>query len=86
MMGVEYPKSHDVGNVFEIACNEMDIDIALDVLNRLKDISLDLAKKRSPAFYLEIIYTKKNAEKAKTDAEFVLDFTETLSQHLRTGH
>ena len=85
MMCVEYPKSHDVGSVFARVCNERKLNIDSNVLIRITEVSRDLAKKRSPAFYMEEIYTQEEAEKAKADAEFVMNFAESLSKKLRTG-
>ena len=85
IMGVEYPKSHDVGEVFELTCIQNGIMVENTVLIRIKQISYELAKDRSPAFYIEKIYNEENAEKAKTDAEFVMNFAESLSTKLKAG-
>jgi len=85
IMGVEYPKSHDVGEVFELTCIQNGIMVENTVLIRIKQISYELAKDRGPAFYIEKIYNKEEAEKAKVDAEFVINFAESLSTKLRAG-
>jgi len=85
IMGVEYPKNHDIGGVFSLVCMEMDLNVKPEELVALKEISSDLAKKRSPAFYMEEIYSKQDAEKAKADAEKVMNFAKALAEKLKTG-
>jgi HEPN domain-containing protein len=82
-MGIEYPKVHDVGNVFEKACIQKEIDIDSQLLQEIKSISSDLAEKRSPAFYMEIDYTKQQAEKAMQSAEKVFAVATQLSENLK---
>jgi HEPN domain-containing protein len=83
MMGVEYPKSHDVGWLFGRVCIEMGLKVESKELEVLKDISFDLAEARSPAFYEERIYNKQDADKAKAGAEKVLNFAESFAKTLR---
>jgi HEPN domain-containing protein len=83
MVGVEYPKSHDVGTVFELACIQSGIEVDNVDMISIKQISFELAKDRAPAFYIEKIYSRDYAEKAKADAEFVLNFAEALSVKLK---
>jgi HEPN domain-containing protein len=85
MIGIEYPKSHDIGPAFTHVCIERNFDVDPEKLIKIKDISKNLAEKRGPAFYAERIYTQEDAEKAKADAEFVMNFAESLSKKLRTG-
>jgi len=85
MIGIEYPKSHDIGSVFTRVCIERNLGVDPEELNKINDISKNLAEKRGPAFYAERIYIQKDAEKAKADAEFVMNFAESLSKKLRTG-
>jgi len=85
MMCIEYPKSHDVGKLFISASLDKGIYIDPSDFIRIEALSKDLAEKRSPSFYMEVIYTQQNAEKAKADAEFVMNFAESLSKKLRTG-
>ena len=56
MIGVEYPKNHDVGGVFGRVCVEMDLKVKPKELDELKSISSDLADVRASAFYMEEIY------------------------------
>ena len=82
MMGVEYPKSHDVGGIFERVCVERGIEVDLQVLKELGRISSYLAEARAPAFYMERIYNKQDADKAKADAGKVLSFAESFAKML----
>lgn len=82
MMGVEYPKSHRVGEVFRRVCVEKGLKINPDQLDEFEDISSYLAEERAPAFYMEKTYSKQNADKAKADAEKVLHFAESLAKTL----
>ncbi|MEM3869797.1 MAG: HEPN domain-containing protein [Candidatus Korarchaeum sp.] len=52
LLGVEYPKSHDVSLALERAREEVGMpDWLRDEVEDLKRISMDLAMKRGPAFY-----------------------------------
>lgn len=83
MMGVEYPKNHDVSGILARACVEMGLEIGPKELAELRRISSYLADARSPAFYMERIYNKQDADKAKADAEKVLSFAESFAETLR---
>jgi HEPN domain-containing protein len=82
-MGVEYPKSHDASGVFEKACIQKGIDIDKEFLQEIKAISSDLAEKQAPAFYMEIDYTRQQAEKAMQSAEKVFAVANKLSEDLK---
>ena len=82
IMGAEYPKSHDVGGIFRRVCVERGIKVESQELAELKEISAYLADERAPAFYVEKIYSKKDADKAKTDAEKVLNFAKSFAKTL----
>jgi HEPN domain-containing protein len=82
-IGIEYPKVHDVGDVFERACIQKSINIDSQVLQEIKDISSDLAEKRGPAFYMEIDYTKQQAEEAMQSGEKVFAAASQLSENLK---
>jgi hypothetical protein len=69
--------------VFVRVCDEIGIKLEPELVIKIKDISEDLADKRSPAFYMERIYKQEDGEKAKADAEFVLNFAEALSVKLK---
>ena len=83
MMGVEYPKSHDVGAIFGRVCVERGLEVESKKLAELGDISLYLANERAPAFYVERIYDKKDADRAKADAEKVLGFAKSFAETLK---
>lgn len=82
MMGIEYPKVHDVGDVFEIACNQKEIDISEEVLQEIKEVSTKLSEERAPAFYMEKMYTKQEAQKAMQSAKKVIEEVRELSIRL----
>ncbi len=86
MMGVEYPKVHDVGDVFEMACTEKGIDISEKILQEIKEVSTKLAEERAPAFYMEKVYTKQEAEEAMQSAEKVLEEVRKLAERLKAGY
>jgi len=81
-MGVEYPKSHHVGGIFGRVCIERGLKVEPKQLDEFENISSYLADARAPAFYMEKIYNKQNADKAKTDAENVLNFARSFAKTL----
>ncbi|MBM3240766.1 hypothetical protein FJZ31_31165 [Candidatus Poribacteria bacterium] len=70
--------------VFEKACIQKGIDIDKEFLQEIKAISFDLAEKRAPAFYMETMYTKQQAEKAMQSAEKVFTVANQLSEKLKS--
>lgn len=82
LMYVEYPKSHDIGTIFADVCIKNGIDIDNIDLFKIKSLSKNLAEKRGAAFYMEKDYNEIDAEQAKSDAEFVMNFVESLSKKL----
>ena len=83
LMGVEYPKTHDVGDIFVKVCEEKKIKIDEKVLIEMQQISRQLAEDRAPAFYIEKEYTQEQAEEALQSAKKVLDEAERLTQRLK---
>ncbi|MEK6776716.1 MAG: HEPN domain-containing protein [bacterium] len=77
LVGIEYPKSHRVGPVL-LESNLHD-DIPRDTLERMSEISDELARERESAFYgseegpAEELFTKVDAEEAITMAAYTLD-------------
>ncbi len=71
ILGVEYPKIHDVGTVFYEQTKAKGIRIEEKDLEKIKLISSQLAKEREASFYMEKDYIKEEAEEAKEGAEFV---------------
>lgn len=71
-LGYDYPKHHDVANLFREACKTKNVSIPGIALKRICDASADLAEKRGLAFYIEETYGSENAQKAVEEADFVL--------------
>jgi HEPN domain-containing protein len=72
ILGVDYPKVHDIAPVF---CRQLRQKRGVEeseVLQRIEEVSLWLAQARTPSFYFERDYTSEDAEQAAEDAEFVL--------------
>ncbi|MFB0546311.1 MAG: HEPN domain-containing protein [Anaerolineae bacterium] len=65
MMGIEYPREHDVGGVFEGVCREKGIEIEIETLDQIKRTSSRLARERVPAFYMEELYNEEQARRSK---------------------
>lgn len=72
ILGVDYPKIHDVGPVFKEQARSKLAHIKEDTLERVLEISFWLGEARAPSFYLEKDYGEGDAQKALEDAEFVL--------------
>ena len=71
ILGIEYPKIHDVGTVFYEQAKAKGVKIEEKDLEKIKFISSQLTKEREASFYMEKDYIKEEAEEAKEDAEFV---------------
>jgi HEPN domain-containing protein len=82
LMGVESPKTHDVGDTFAKICTEKKIDIKGRELTEMQQISHQLAQDRAPAFYMEKEYTREQANQALQSAEKVLTGAQELTQRL----
>ena len=85
MMGIEYPKVHDVGDIFEDACRGKGVDLEKEIFQEIREISASLADERSPAFYMERTYTQRKAQEAMRGAERVLEEAEEIARQLRGG-
>ena len=83
LMGVEAPKTHDVGDTFAKICTEKKIAIESGKLAEMQRISLQLARDRAPAFYMEKEYTREQANQSLLSAETVLTEAQELSQRLK---
>ncbi len=86
LVGIEYPKSHRVGDV--LLESNLRADVSLKTLKRLAEISDELAREREPAFYgseegpAEELFTKADAEDALAMAAYTLDvITGLLKKH-----
>jgi hypothetical protein len=82
IMGIEYPKEHDVSDVFERACREKGIEVGIEALDQMKRISSRLARDSAPAFYMERFYSQEQAKEAKEGAELVLGVARELKGRL----
>ena len=73
ILGVDYPKIHDVAPVFsKNAKTKIEKENAA-VLQRIEQISKWLGLARAPSFYLEREYVEEDARKALKDSKFVLN-------------
>ncbi|MBO3803775.1 MAG: HEPN domain-containing protein [Candidatus Brockarchaeota archaeon] len=79
-VGVEYPKEHDVGRILRAVKDRFPEWFRMET-GKLSEISRDLADKRAPSLYgIESsgkapsdIFGKDDAEKALSDAKYVLN-------------
>jgi HEPN domain-containing protein len=72
ILGVDYPKVHDIAPVFSQQLRQKRGVGESEVLRRIEEVSLWLAQARTPSFYFERDYSSEDAERAAEDAEFVL--------------
>ena len=72
ILGVDFPKVHDVGPVFVEQMQRKGSHMPLETLEEIRRISAWLSEARAPAFYLERVYGEGDARRALTEAEFVL--------------
>ena len=82
LMGVESPKTHEVGDTFAKICTEKKIAIESGKLAEIQQISHQFAHDRAPALYMEKEYTRAQANQALQSAGTVLTEAEELSQKL----
>ncbi|NWF93004.1 MAG: HEPN domain-containing protein [Syntrophaceae bacterium] len=73
ILGVEYPKIHDVGKIFEEMVKKKIGEFDEEVMKRVVRISARLAEDRGPSFYGEKIFKREEAGEAYSDAKFVFD-------------
>lgn len=78
LLGIEYPKIHDVGKVFADVVQRKVGTMESEILEKIIHISTRLSEDRAPAFYGERSYGKEEAEEAHFDALFVLDKVKEL--------
>lgn len=72
ILGVDYPKVHDVAPLFSEQLSKKREISYFEVLRRIEDISLWLSQSRAASFYFEREYVAEDAEHAFEDASFVL--------------
>lgn len=80
IIGIEYPKEHDIGEFFVKALRRKGIKIK-DVQNII-EISDTLSEQRLPAFYREKDCTKEEAEDASKKARWIFEFVKKLLEKL----
>jgi len=72
ILGVDYPKVHDVGFIFAEQARTKVPNVQEDTLERIKSVSTWLGEVRAPSFYMERDYTEEDAKQAFEEASFVL--------------
>ncbi len=78
ILGIEYPKVHDIGKIFaRSARSRVDI-VDEETLKKIVFISTQLSKDRAPSFYGERLYGRKEAEEAYHNAFFVFNKVKEL--------
>ncbi len=78
ILGIEYPKIHDVGKVFADVVQRKVGTMESEILEKIIHISTRLSENRAPAFYGERSYGEGEAKEAHCDALFVLDKVKEL--------
>lgn len=73
ILGIDYPKVHDVAPLFSEKFQEKRGLVDPQVFQRIEEISFWLSQSRTPSFYFEREYEEEDAEKAFNDANFVLE-------------
>lgn len=73
MLGVDYPKVHDVAPLFSDQVRQKRGIDEPTILQRIEEVSLWLAQSRAPSFYFDREYSPEDAEQALQDAAFVLN-------------
>lgn len=72
ILGVDFPKVHDVGPVFVEQMRRKGGQVPEEILAEIQRISAWLSEARAPALYLERVYGEADAQRAFAEAEFVL--------------
>ena len=72
-LGVEYPKVHDVGKIFEQTLKKKVSDFDQETIGKIIRISARLAEDRGPSFYGEKRFDREEAAEAYSNAKFVYD-------------
>lgn len=73
VLGIDYPKVHDVAPVFTTEARSRIVDLRQLDLERIEEISFWLSQARAPSFYMEKDYSEADAEKAFADATWLAD-------------
>lgn len=80
MIGIEYPRKHDIGDVFIEQMTRFSQDE--ENLKKIAAISSRLTKEREASFYMERIYSESAAKEALEGARFVYEYAEGLLRSL----
>ena len=72
ILGVDFPKVHDVGPVFVEQARGKGGQVPEGILEEIRRISAWLSEARAPAFYLDRTYGEADAQRAFAEAQFVL--------------
>jgi len=78
VLGVEYPKVHDVGAIFAERVMIVLPETESALVEQIRDISRRLTNDREPSFYFERLYSEADARKAQQDAQQVSEFVMVL--------
>jgi HEPN domain-containing protein len=73
IMGIDFPKVHNVAPLFVNLLQEKGIELGEEVSERILSISTLLAKDRAPAFYGEKVYLREDAETAQNGAKEIVE-------------
>jgi len=84
MMGIEFPKIHNVAPLFVTLLQEKGIELETEVSEKIVSISKRLAKERAPAFYGEKVYLKEDAEKAQKGAKEILELINEIKTKIES--
>lgn len=77
-LGVDFPKSHDVGGLVARVATQRGVVVEPDFLAWLEELSTELAFKRAPSFYCEAEYSEEDAMPAREGAAKILAWARTL--------
>lgn len=80
ILGIDYPKVHEVSDIFAKRLKEKLINFPEKDLEKIKEISVWLTESRTPAFYLEKKYEEEDAKQALSDSGFVLQKVKEIFQ------
>ena len=83
MMGIEYPKVHNIAPLFVKLFQEKGIKLEKDMVEKLLMTSEILAKERAPSFYGEKVYSKEDADNAKKGAKDILEWINKIKNDIK---
>ncbi len=77
-LGVDFPKTHDIGATLRTVLGERRIDVEQDFASWIEAFSADLARKRAPSFYCEQDFEEHDARSAIEGAVRMLAWADAL--------